>query len=86
MMTSLIKEKSKRVLLKESEFHGFSEIHIFEKAINYLVCDNCKSCIKTNAQMLSVIDAHKSNCAFYPKKPSTLDVHKLCLRKDFRST
>ena len=84
-MTSLVKENSTRVKVKNSEFYGFSEINIFEEPINYLMCSKCHCCIKKNTKMINVIDAHKSNCEFYPKKPRTFDVHKLCLRKDFIS-
>ena len=83
MITTLVKEKSNRVLLKASEFSGFSEVYMFEKNIDYLICNICFCCIKVNAKMVNYIDAHKSSCEGYPKKSTTLDVHKLCFRKLF---
>lgn len=86
MLSGLVEEKSNRVLLKQSEYHGFSEVYIFEEKANYLICKKCYSCIKSNLKMIKFIDAHKASCKFYPKKASTLDVHKLCLRKGFTMT
>ena len=83
MISALLEEKSNRLLVKESNYHGFSKIYIFEDPINYLVCNHCHGCIKLNEKMTNMIDNHKSSCKYYPKKPSTLDVHKICFREGF---
>ena len=78
MITTLVKENSNRVLLKDSEFAGFSQVFMFEEYMNYLICNKCHNCIKQHEKMINYIDQHKSTCEAYPKKSSTLDVHKLC--------
>ena len=83
MISTLVEEKSNRILVKDADFHGFSEVFIFEAEINYLICNECHTCIKKNDKMINLLDHHKANCKFYPKKPTTLDVHKLCFSKGF---
>ena len=85
MISTLVEQKSNRILLKDSDYHGFSEVFIFEAEINYLICNECHSCIKKNEKMINLLDHHKANCKSkkYPKKPTTLDVHKLCFSKGF---